>query len=328
MRRLFLALALIGLLVACTAATRTSLAPGVIVSLGNAGKLVTSFALDATHVYWTTCYYADGTNAIGKVAKMPRGGGAETILAPDQPCPRNLALDASSVYWVNRGTEAGDFLDGAVMRVDKTGGAATPLASKQDGNASLAIGDAHVYWGDCKANTLWRIGKNGGAPTAFATQTCAASIALDASNVYWIYNRQLFQADQRTGTMRVLASGDAIAGALALNDDHLYWTMQEQSSRTTFRSCADERSRVYRIPKTGGETQLVATVQGPAPKFAFDAANIFLANDCVGGILRLPKSGGEPKLVIKDEVPAFLAVDAAEIFWAVNVTGDLKKAGK
>ena len=69
MNRVF-AIALVGWLVACATPAP---APGVTQTLGTAGKLVTGFATDMSHIYWTTCYYADGVNATGKVAR--RSGG-------------------------------------------------------------------------------------------------------------------------------------------------------------------------------------------------------------------------------------------------------------
>lgn len=321
-----LGIALLGLLIGCAAPTRV---PGVTQTLGTTGKLVTSFVLDATHIYWTTCYYADGVNALGKVAKLPKAGGGETILAADQPCPRNLAVDATSVYWVNRGPETPPniFADGAVMRVDKNGGTPSPLASKQFGDAALAVDAANVYWSACGKETgVYRLPKSGGAPVLIADTSCATSIAVDATHVYWI-SEAIKKADKRGGAAQTIVASRG--SALSINGGSIYWTRTEATSRTTFRSCADERSVLMKASKEGGALTRMVELSGVAPgQIAMDEASIYWANDCANGILRVSKTGTSPRAVVQDQTTKNIGVDETSVYWVTEYEGTIKKKAK
>lgn len=54
-----------------------------------------SIQVDATHVYWTA---ADGPG-LGRIMRVPKGGGAKEILAAKQPNAYGVAVDAAFVYW-------------------------------------------------------------------------------------------------------------------------------------------------------------------------------------------------------------------------------------
>lgn len=316
-----------------TTPTRTAsvptLAPGVTQALGTTGKLVTSFALDATHIYWTTCYYADGVNAIGKVAKLPKAGGAETILAADQPCPRNLSIDATSAYWVNRGPEtpSNPYADGAVMRVDKNGGTPSTIASKQFGDAALAVDDAGVYWSTCgKENGVYRLSKTGGTPTLIADTSCAWSIAVDATNVYWISDA-IKKADKRGGAAQTIVASKG--SALSIDGASIYWTRTEATSRTTFASCADNRSALMKASKDGGAATPLAQISGSEPdRLAIDDTSIYWANECSNGIMRVAKTGGNPSAVVQDQTVKNVGVDETSVYWVTEYEGTIKKKAK
>ncbi len=324
-----LGIVLVGLLVGCATPTIPTLAPGITQKLGTAGKLVTGFALDATHIYWATCYYADGVNALGKVAKLPKAGGAETILAADQSCPRNLVVDAANVYWVNRGPESASnqFIDGAVMRVDKNGGAPSTIASKQFGDAALAVDDANVYWTTCgKEIGVYRLSKTGGAPVLIADASCATSIAVDTTHVYWISDA-IKKVDKRGGAAQTIVASRG--SALTIDGALIYWTRTEATSRTTFASCADNRSALMKASKDGGAATLLAQIAGTEPnRLAIDEANIYWANDCANGVMRVPKTGGNPSAVVQDQTTKNVLVDATSVYWIVEYEDTLLKKRK
>lgn len=321
-----LSLALAGLLIGCAVPTTPTLAPGITQKLGTAGKLVTGFTQDATHIYWTTCYYADGVNAIGKVAKLPKADGAETLLAAAQPCPRHLVVDATNVYWVNRGPESGSnqFVDGAVMRIDKNGGTPATLASKQFGDAALAVDDANVYWSACGKETgIYRLAKAGGAPALIADTSCATSIAVDTTHVYWISDA-IKKIDKRGGAAQTLVASRG--SALTIDGASMYWTRTEATSRTTFRSCADEKSSLLKASKDGGAAALLASIAGVEPnRLGIDEANIYWANDCSNGVMRVPKAGGNPSTVVQDQTTKNILVDATSVYWIVEYEDTILK---
>lgn len=65
------------------------------------GSSGTNIVLDGPYLYW-------GDMGAHTVLKMPRSGGAATVLAYDQmQQPTNVATDANYVYWTTSGPEAG-----------------------------------------------------------------------------------------------------------------------------------------------------------------------------------------------------------------------------
>lgn len=56
-------------------------------------------AIDATHVYWTAADDAALPTKLGRIMRVPKGGGAKEILADQQPGAYGVAIDAGFVYW-------------------------------------------------------------------------------------------------------------------------------------------------------------------------------------------------------------------------------------
>ncbi|MEW5718070.1 MAG: hypothetical protein AB1817_05560 [Chloroflexota bacterium] len=304
---------------------------------------INSFAIDDASVYWTTCRYDSNRAGRGAVVKVSKNDGALTTLATDQICPKNVVVDATNVYWIVEGRETapGDYRDGAVMTVAKSGGAPIALASKQDGRAQLAADDVNVYWTDCgttarkgEDGAVFKMPKTGGAPQVVVTgQYCPGGVAADATNVYWQSAGTIYKVDKRGGTPPSTVAQGALAvsggGALVLDDANVYWARNESASRTTYRSCADERSALYRVSKNGGVTTKLADWQGLASvKLAMDAQNIYWANDCANGIWKITKTGGEPTQVLSNVIARHIAADATHIYWVVYEDGTVMKKAK
>jgi hypothetical protein len=70
-----------------------------LVSLGHSGSDVSSFAVDATYVYWTT------PDAGGLVFRAMKGGGAPEVIAEDQAGATAIAIDATRAYWIAAGPQ-------------------------------------------------------------------------------------------------------------------------------------------------------------------------------------------------------------------------------
>jgi hypothetical protein len=67
------------------------------VSLGHSGSDVSSFAVDGSHVYWTT------SDAGGLVFRAAKAGGMPEVIAEGQAAAAGLALDDTRVYWIAAG---------------------------------------------------------------------------------------------------------------------------------------------------------------------------------------------------------------------------------
>jgi hypothetical protein len=73
-----------------------------VVSLGNSGSDVSSFAVDhddAGAVYWTT------PDAGGLVFRAAKGGGTPEVIASSQSRPAAVGVDATRAYWVAAGLQ-------------------------------------------------------------------------------------------------------------------------------------------------------------------------------------------------------------------------------
>jgi hypothetical protein len=149
-----------------------------------------AIAADGTNVYWTT-------RSPGGLMKVPRDGGATTVLAtPDQHGGMGLAIGGGEGYWTSWD---------AVKRVPLTGGDAVTVES---GTISWAIAtdSENVYWMSrpgvpgsdilpvgCYFSdaTIKKAPLGGGTETVLASGiSCSSSfdsrIALDTTNVYWV----------------------------------------------------------------------------------------------------------------------------------------------
>lgn len=318
---------------------RVAKAGGVAVAQSNAEPQTLAFAqeglnalaVDDTNIYWTTCRYEKEKYDHGTVMQAPKTGGDAIALATNQSCPGNLVLDANNVYWVNQGAETSpnDYQDGAIMRVAKSGGAPTTLAVQQAGRALLAVDDANIFWTICGKNPgIMRMAKDGSGMTQVASERdCPSSIALDATNIYWSGGDAIKKMDKRGGATQTIATSGG--SALVVDEASVDWTRTEQTSRTTFHSCADEASALMQAPKNGGAPVRLAPIPGLAPThIASDDTYIYYATDCTQGILRVAKTGGAPSVVVANVAPAQLAIDASNIFWSVYSNGTILRVSK
>jgi hypothetical protein len=75
-----------------------------------------AIAVDETHVYWVNTGTSASGFTDGSVMKVPRSGGAPSVVAMNQRHPVAIAVDESFVFWTNGGS---DGVGGSVMRAPK-----------------------------------------------------------------------------------------------------------------------------------------------------------------------------------------------------------------
>jgi hypothetical protein len=137
---------------------------GTPITLASGPSAAVAMAIDPTSVYWT---------AGDAVLKVPLGGGTPSTLATGQSSPQGIAVDAANVSWANSGTND----DGSVMKMPLCGGTPVALAVARNGPWAIALAAGSAVWAE--QGTVWKIGLNGGTPTALASTPGLTAMAVD-----------------------------------------------------------------------------------------------------------------------------------------------------
>lgn len=155
---------------------------------------------------------------------VPLGGGARTELAPNAWLV-NPIVDGSVVYYALIGNGIG--------RVTTAGEAMPPLLTTEqafcDGDSTLRsmASDAEaIYTFTRDAFHLWRIPKDGSAPTLLVTSTRCSQIAIDDAYVYFTSSSDgdgaIHRVPKTGGTVETLAS-ETDPGGIVVDENSVYW---------------------------------------------------------------------------------------------------------
>jgi hypothetical protein len=181
-----------------------------------------AIAVDTSSVYWVNngCVNGDGGSCRATLMSVPLGGGGSTTLYSGPGLIGNIVLDSSAIYW----PEAWDVetvAHGALMKASLEGGAATRLLSGSIGY--VAVESPNLYWTDDSSGLitapLMQL-LDGGSPIILARNGihwAPMSIAVDASNVYWLAGFGLYSP----GTfwlMKVARAGGATTTIVERHD--------------------------------------------------------------------------------------------------------------
>ncbi len=241
-----------------------------------AGYVAWSITQDADTIYWVH------SEADGSVIKVPKSDyTAITPLCGQQDTPLDLAIHSLSgyLYWT-----AND----RIMRINPTGvSVPTTLASGEpdvEAPEGIAVDDSFVYWADF-SNAIKKIPLNGGPTiTVVSGQPIVdypKDLAVDDTSVYWTnFNSQnsVAKADKVLGTAVVLAqltAGDQPFG-IALDSTHVYWTTNIGGG-------------VYRVSKSGGPLETLASNQANPAAIAVDQTHVYWVNRTGGQVMRIAK---------------------------------------
>lgn len=234
-----------------------------------------SMALDGAYVYW-------GELLDTAVQRVPRAGGGEEMIVDDVDDGWPVWAVASGVLYYRR-------TDGSLVVADGDG--VVPPVFVSDGTnwggAMLVVG-ASLYWseaspGNTQMNWSWRTAPiAGGSSVAFATSKFeTGGAATDGSSLFWIgavagtgvevHTQPLAGGDDTT---LYAIDGNVDAGPLAVDDQFVYFLVEEASAQT-----------LLRVPQTGGSADVLETGLPSDATIAVDATTIYLATYESGGVI-------------------------------------------
>jgi hypothetical protein len=147
-------------------------------------------AVNSTDVYWAEFNYACGgtdqpcSPGLGRVMRVPVGGGTPSVVASRQSGADSIALDATHVYWTN-------YNEGTVMSVPLAGGKPTTLASGQVAMNDITVDATSVYWTKyvdfgSHNGAVMKVALAGGTPVTLASAQTPTGIAVDDTSLYWL----------------------------------------------------------------------------------------------------------------------------------------------
>lgn len=186
------------------------------------------------------------------------------------------------------------------------------LAALADGLRGIAAGPTSVFVTSF-AGLILEIQKAGGEPKTFAKVEWPTHVVVDGTHVYWNDVRK-FGGDPGSigrlalegGSPTVLSSDLTRPQGIALGAGEAFFT----SSNT-----------VFKVPKGGGSTSVVAADQPFAQHVAANADRVcWLSSGAVPTIACAPVSGGAPIVLAVEATLSVraLALDATHAFWVLG----------
>lgn len=227
--------------------------------------------------FWTNA--EDGTLMV-----VPLAGGEPRVLLADLEQPEGLALSGDALAWT-------ELWGGGVFRAQLSGSGAevelgapeelTPPGTAFSSPYRVASARDTVCWtyqgtlGRTDGAVACRVG--GAAVTVAAEQLTPREIALDvdgegnAAAVYWasFEGGSVFRADlsgEEVGAPEEIVSDQGQLNGLAVDERHVYWTRRDAGT-------------VVRMPKGGGDQEVLASGQARPGDIAVDEATVYWINE-------------------------------------------------
>jgi sugar lactone lactonase YvrE len=267
-----------------------------------------ALVLDDTSAYCTD--YQSGT-----VSRLPKAGGASTVLATGQAQPAGIAMDASFVYWTCHQTS-----DGKVMKLPLQGGQPSTLATGQVSPGAVAVDDANVYWanwgigyGPHEQSSVMKVAKTGGTPAVLSTDSShyVTSVTVDSANVYWSVqpgtggNGALMRTSKSGGSPVMLYQVGSTPEVVVTDGESLFWR-------------AWPLGPVQMGPSAGGSVTTLASAAQGYGGLAIDVQRktLYWTTDD-GELKRFVTGAAHPEILSQGTWKAGpIAVDQATVYWA------------
>jgi hypothetical protein len=254
---------------------RAPLAGGAPETLVYDSAAAVGLAVDATFVYYTQ-------PSLGRIMRVPRGGGLPVALATGLDWPLFLALDrepdGASLCW------AGGQKDGTIMKLALVDGAKpVTLIDGQSRPRAVAVQDGFVYWTDFADGTILRTpdrldaSADGGVRTA--TRLAAG---LKGPSDLALAGGFAYVPDQAGHVARVPLGGGAletiadVAGipfGVATDGQSVYWSTLGDGG-------------IFRTPVGGGPIDTLADAQADPHFVALSSIAVYWSTWGRGGAIR------------------------------------------
>ena len=178
--------------------------------------------------FYITSIDIDGTHVywveddLGTVRKAPLAGGAATLLGSGNGRPFDLRVNGASVYWLLG-------LD-RLLRVPTTGGPVETLAGSLLAAEALAVDASSAFFTESDAGRVSRIAAAGGSVEpigGIAGGQAWYALTQDADRLYWLTPLAVGGIDKDGSTSTTITgaplSDAAVRGSVAVDDVYVYW---------------------------------------------------------------------------------------------------------
>jgi len=244
------------------------IAGGPEVTLASNQSTVFALAVDATDVYWCT----NGTSASGyadsTIMKVAIGGGSPQVLATTQAA-MELVVDGGVVYWTSAGTSP-NYVDGAIYSIPVTGGSPTAVATGLNKPSWLVSGTNDLFFVTSNDDTIHKVAKAGGSPTALHSTTPITGLHHFGQTVYYSVFGKGLETIAVTGGMPNKFAPSVGARFMADDGVDLFWADEATGPPTGI---------VHRKPLVGGAVPSPYITGQDSPwDVDIDATNVYWAN--------------------------------------------------
>ena len=286
-----------------------------------------SIASDGVDVFWG----AEGPGGLGAIGYVLSnaicGGAPETLdsISDDLGPYVQVAVNATSVYWL-LDDDANPPTIGVCAKTGSAGCSTLVTGMMQQDIAGLVVDDANVYFA-YEEHGIMKMPVGSTTPTSLAPRGFAVSMAVDATDVYWLgpsiysFYAGLWKCSINgcgtNATQLSTVQGDSY---LAVDSVNVY--------------SADFNGFVYVCSKSGcGSSPAKLADTTNTRGIATDGVNVYWTaydGTSTGWIMKCAVGGcgmSPTMLVTEQDEPTAIAVDATSVYWT-NTSGSVMRADK
>jgi hypothetical protein len=274
-----------------------------------------SFAVNATNIYFVN--RDDGT-----LSRVPRSGGAATVLATGQYYAGEMVLDTNALYWLDNGNVSET---GGVNTMPLSGGNYTALVTSEPNPLIIALDATNVYWSDYSPHYVKKVPKAGGAVVVLVSEDDADgayNLVTDTNNLYWtslVNGGTIFALPLNGGAMVSVATGiTGVDNAWSVGATGGYVYFKDESASPA----------LSKVKSSGGTATVIANSASLSDIIVDDA--VYMSGQPSNAIVRISFDGATMTTLALDPGSAFIyqiAVQGNDVFWLTS-DGAIKSTAK